>query len=38
VEKLLKSADVKEEIRTRFNPCVYLAQYIMRNNPRYATD
>jgi DNA-binding transcriptional regulator LsrR (DeoR family) len=38
IEKLLKSSEVKVEIRSRFNPCIYLAQYLMRNNPRFATE
>ena len=34
----LQVAEIDPRIRERFNPCLWLAQFLMRNNPRYGQN
>jgi hypothetical protein len=32
-----QDGDIDESIKARFNPCIFLAEYMMRNNPNHGT-
>ena len=34
---LTLAENIDDEIRRRFNPCIFLAEYLMRNNPKHGT-
>ena len=33
--QLMRREEVHQEVKSRFNPCIFIGQYLMRNNPKF---